>query len=191
MERLLEIKHWKCSTIGEFPLAIQGWESMQEDDRQQYQVDAMNDITRRHFLKNRLPEDVKNFLETQTMLREDFSDEQIKNCVNHLAQKMEKDPTPMDVSPLEAHGEGSACPLPLTPPLRLSAADLSEGRSRARGIDEEPGPPEGRNNNSSSNRNRKKLVRATIAERWSHCEGLPQQAKGKGPMSWSQRHVQA
>ena len=46
-----------------------------------------------------LPEDVKVFLETQTMLREDLSYDQIKKCVTNLAQRVAKEPIPMDVSP--------------------------------------------------------------------------------------------
>ena len=49
-----------------------------------------------------LPDDVKNFLDTQTMLRDDLTYEQIKSCVNNLAQKVAKVPVPMEISPFNS-----------------------------------------------------------------------------------------
>ena len=47
-----------------------------------------------------LPEDVKNLLDTQEMLRDDFTYGRTKGCDSNLAQKVAKAPVPMDISPL-------------------------------------------------------------------------------------------
>ena len=46
-----------------------------------------------------LPDDVNNFLDTQTMLRDDLTYDKIKGFVNNLAQKVAKVQVPMDISP--------------------------------------------------------------------------------------------
>lgn len=105
IEKIMEHKHWKCRTIGEVPMAIQAWEKMQAEYRQQYHLEPLNEITRKHILRKILPEEVTNFLEVQTMLREDLSYEQIKDCCNNMAQKVAKVAIPMDLTPLDENGQ--------------------------------------------------------------------------------------
>ena len=62
----------------------------------------INDSTKREILKSMLPDDIKNYLYTQTMLRDDLTYDHIKGCVNNLAQKVAKAPVPMDISPFAA-----------------------------------------------------------------------------------------
>ena len=87
------------------PLAIQAWEGMQEEHKRQYCVDPINDITKWQILRRILPEDVQKSLETQTMLRDDLTYDQIKLCCNNLAQQMGNPLVPMEISPFDPEGE--------------------------------------------------------------------------------------
>lgn len=104
--RLCDWKFWKCRNLADVPLTISQWEKLQDDYRQEFQVSPINDLTKREISKNLLPDDVKNFLDTQTMLRDDLTYDQIKSCVNNLAQKVAKVPVPMEISPF--NGEDPA-----------------------------------------------------------------------------------
>ena len=100
--RLCDWKFWKCRILADVPLTISQWEKLQDDYKQEFQVAPINDLTKREILKSMLPDDVKNFLDTQTMLRDDLTYEQIKSCVNNLAQKVAKVPVPMEISPFNS-----------------------------------------------------------------------------------------
>ena len=71
---------------------------MQDEYKRQYHEEPVNNVCRKQLLKNILPDDIRSFLETQTMLRDELSYETIKNCVNNLAQRVAKVPLPMDLS---------------------------------------------------------------------------------------------
>ena len=100
--KVCDWKFWKCKSLADVPLTISAWERMQEDYLQEFQLAPINDLTKREILKSMLPDDVKNFLDTQTMLRDDLTYDQIKGCVNNLAQKVAKVPVPMEISPFAA-----------------------------------------------------------------------------------------
>ena len=97
--KVCDWKYWKCKSLADVPLTISAWEKMQDDCLQEFRVAPINDLTNREILKTMLPDDVKIFLDTQTMLRDDPTYDQIKGCVNNLAQKVAKVPVTMEISP--------------------------------------------------------------------------------------------
>ena len=98
VDKLVDWKAWRCKTIAEVPMVIAAWERLIEEYRREFHQEPINDITKRQIVKNILPEDVRHFLETQTMLREDLSYAQIKDCAYNMAQKVAKVAIPMDLS---------------------------------------------------------------------------------------------
>ena len=112
VDKLVDWKSWRCKTIAEVPMTIAAWERLIEEYRREFHQEPINDITKRQIVKNILPEDVRHFLETQTMLREDLTYDQIKDCANNMAQKVAKVAIPMDLSlfkesPSSPDGPGS------------------------------------------------------------------------------------
>ena len=71
---------WKCKTLQEVPILIAKWESLQREyvARSTSGEEPMNNTTKRMMLKEMLPSSIKEFLEVQTMLRDELSYDQIK-----------------------------------------------------------------------------------------------------------------
>ena len=86
VDKLVDWKAWRCKSIAEVPMAIAAWERLIEEYRREFHQEPINEITKRQIVKNILPEDGRQYLETQTMLREDLSYSQIKDCAYNMAQ---------------------------------------------------------------------------------------------------------
>ena len=105
VKTVLNVSKWKCKSIAEVPTTIAAWEKLQDDYEELHADKAINEITKREILKEILPDDVRQFLEVQTMLRDTLSYDQIKSTVNNLAQKVAKVAVPMELSPLGLSGD--------------------------------------------------------------------------------------
>jgi hypothetical protein len=105
--KICDWKAWKCKVLGDVPVTIAAWEKMQDEYTQEFGDKPINEITRREMLRNMLPDEIRSYLETQTMLRDDLTFDQIKKCCNDLAQRVAKVPIPMEIGAFGAATPGA------------------------------------------------------------------------------------
>ena len=102
LDSILDKSKWKCARLADIPVKLAKWEALIREHRQRTGEEAVNVASKRQLFKNMLPDDVRRFLEVQTMFRPGLTLDVIKAVVMDMVQRVTDMPTPMDTSPLDA-----------------------------------------------------------------------------------------
>ena len=97
--RLMNVKLWKCNKIQDIPVIVAKWEGLQREHRTRTGEEALNVASKRELLKLMIPEDIRRFIEIQTVFRKDLTYENLKAVLMDLVQRTNSDiPIPMETN---------------------------------------------------------------------------------------------
>ena len=97
---ILDKARWKCSKLTDVPVKLVKWEALIREHLTRTGEEAVNVSTKRQLFRMMLPDDVRRFLEVQTMFRPGLTYDTIKQVVMDLVQRTADIPTPMDTNAL-------------------------------------------------------------------------------------------
>ena len=102
IDSILDKSKWKCARLTDILVKLAKWEALIREHSQRTGEEAVNMASKRQLFKNMLPDDVRRFLEVQTMFKPGLTFDVIKAVVMDMVQRVTDMPTPMDTSPLDA-----------------------------------------------------------------------------------------
>ena len=100
-------KEWKCKAISELLVTIAKWEALGREYQTRTGVEALNAVSKLELLKKMLPDELRRFMEIQTIFKSDLTYDQVKAVMADLVQRTAGEgPAPMDTSSFETTGKG-------------------------------------------------------------------------------------
>ena len=104
-------REWFCKKLSDVPVSVTRWEDMQREHLTRTGEEALTTASKRHKFKMMLPDDVRRFLEVQTMLQPMLTYDTMKGVVMNLVQRTTGLSTPMDTNSLEPGSESPTEPV--------------------------------------------------------------------------------
>ena len=100
---IMKKKHWKCIRLDEIPTKLTQWEALLREHVKRTGEEALNTISKRALFKAMLPDNVREFLDVQTIFKPGLTYDTIKQAVMDLVQRTTNSATPMLVDALSPH----------------------------------------------------------------------------------------